>query len=416
MFKQLLERFGRTPTKDEFAQRMLRTIASQGGPELKQDPGSESFSSETGARHNLRNMYLRYSQASSGERPSLLQNFANGVIESLQPPPMLWAVGKSGVVPLFRNALHLESSHVPIGKKLKMGPRKSFGVDLQPLVITYGVDSQSSIQHLTEELFSTWGQTIEEVDRHAIANLSRLCGWRWVATSAGTARLEASDYAESLVVLPSFSQTLPFGEHTVIGIPARGVVLAADARQPSVVASLCTAMETRVLESPWPISVALMIWRDGAWRRYEAGDAIDRPGVRRLKMLGDRDDYSTQKETLERLFEEDSIDVFVATHQLVEVSNGDSRFLRSYCVWSNGVDSLLPEAEVVVLLSEPEDKSQAPLIVPWTIVMRLARSYFEPTPEYPVRYRVRDFPDAATFEALAGHAVEMGAPELPIEA
>ena len=110
--------------------------------------------------------------------------------------------------------------------------------------------------------------------------------------------------------------------------------------------------------------------------------------------------YGSQRELLCRLHEVRSKDVFVAAYTAVQHS--DSRRISSYCVWTDGVDSLLPRADDVFFTwgDEPDSEEGEHLKVRWAIVERTCGDLMEATGDYPPRYRVRAFPDLSRLQAM----------------
>jgi hypothetical protein len=87
--------------------------------------------------------------------------------------------------------------------------------------------------------------------------------------------------------------------------------------------------------------------------------------------------------------------LFVASFSAVEKEGGEQ---VSYCVWGEGPDTLLPEAEKVVLMRAGADGPAA--LGDWGPVREVTGVLMEPTEHYPSRHRVRGFPDAAALAAI----------------
>jgi hypothetical protein len=83
--------------------------------------------------------------------------------------------------------------------------------------------------------------------------------------------------------------------------------------------------------------------------------------------------------------------VYVAKFDLLNSGDG-SNAMRSWCVWSEGVPSLLPRTDVVIL--RRSDESERPVIVPWAAVERLCSPYMRRTDDEPPRFDVTAFPAA----------------------
>jgi hypothetical protein len=103
------------------------------------------------------------------------------------------------------------------------------------------------------------------------------------------------------------------------------------------------------------------------------------------------------------MHERDQVDVFVATASLMR--RAEDAPVESWCTWTRTVDTLLPQTDLVALLSDLDAKPPKPLLVPWAVVAEVCAPWMEATSWSPVRWRVREFPDAAAWAVLEGRAV-----------
>ena len=75
----------------------------------------------------------------------------------------------------------------------------------------------------------------------------------------------------------------------------------------------------------------------------------------------------------------------------------ETGYRTSYCVWTKGAASLLPQAERIVL----GDEDQEPVMAPWDKVMEIAGELMTPMDGmYPERFRVEGFPTAEQLAAM----------------
>ena len=68
----------------------------------------------------------------------------------------------------------------------------------------------------------------------------------------------------------------------------------------------------------------------------------------------------------------------------------------SYAVWTESVESLLPQTDLVVFGGMEGE----PTMVPWSRVLEEVGHLLEPLDIYPPRYRVREFPSAEQLAAM----------------
>ncbi len=115
--------------------------------------------------------------------------------------------------------------------------------------------------------------------------------------------------------------------------------------------------------------------------------------------------YFQQRSVLEDRFKQEGVSVFIADYGLATLRHAPA---FSYCVWTQGVLSLLPEAEFVVLsgvATKTRDYWEA--IVPWSEFLRVtgdACIVREPD-LVPVRWRAVMWPDRRMLQQLRATAV-----------
>ncbi len=109
--------------------------------------------------------------------------------------------------------------------------------------------------------------------------------------------------------------------------------------------------------------------------------------TRKSNFLGNL--YADQKEMLDRMIE----DLFIATCSALTTQEG-KQYL--YCVWPEAVEGLLPETDLIALVTTDQEH----ILVRWRDVQRIAGSLLEEQDFYPVRYKVTSFPSPAQLEQL----------------
>jgi len=101
------------------------------------------------------------------------------------------------------------------------------------------------------------------------------------------------------------------------------------------------------------------------------------------------------------MHERENVDIYVASHKILERKDG---FAYSVCVWTKGVDSSLPRAENIAFMVDPEGGDH--FVVSWEAAASIVGNLLEEETEFvPVRYRVREFPNAAQIAELRRLAV-----------
>jgi hypothetical protein len=108
-------------------------------------------------------------------------------------------------------------------------------------------------------------------------------------------------------------------------------------------------------------------------------------------------DYAAQAEALKEVHEKAGKDLFVASFSLLQEKATGS--VRSYCVWSEGVTSLLPRTDDVFFRPKGDEGGD---IVPalWERVEAALGDLPKPAGLYPEWYVVEDFPSAEQLATL----------------
>ena len=132
----------------------------------------------------------------------------------------------------------------------------------------------------------------------------------------------------------------------------------------------------------------------------------DDPLYQKFKLLAIKSmgsEYSEQKELLEQLHEQTGEDLHVASYSAVE---HETDGYQTYCVWSEGVDSLLPKTDLVFFYrGDDGEDGDIPTQVEWDQVQAQFGDLMEPQDMYPPRFRVREFPGEERFDDIMDRIV-----------
>src|SRR5205814_3351220 len=99
-------------------------------------------------------------------------------------------------------------------------------------------------------------------------------------------------------------------------------------------------------------------------------------------------EYNDQKELLDQIHQQTGEDLFVASFSAVKLK--DSGRVTSYSVWSEGVDTLLPETDDVILLRPQPAANNVSVVAAGSFqrVRDVVGELMEPMGTYPERYKV----------------------------
>jgi hypothetical protein len=160
--------------------------------------------------------------------------------------------------------------------------------------------------------------------------------------------------------------------------------------------AMMAELASQALNEPYALSGIPLILEEGAWSDWMPPE--DHPLHRRFRQietnwLGPL--YAEQKQLLDEIHRWQGTDIFVASFSAAQKADGE---VVSYCVWGEGVDSLLPVSQKVAFMQEGRDGPVA--LAGWSRVLEVVGYPMETTEHYPARYRVREYPDKAALDAI----------------
>lgn len=395
--------FKSTPSRERFATIAADGLRAEGfgGPIQVDNPNFRLLLGDHGAQvFNLDNFYRDYCRVDKAERKSVMQGYLKSMIGN--ELPSTFAEAKSKLLPILRSRSLIEyvalASQVDSGVNI-MPASHPFSSDT---LVMLAYDTEHSMMTLSGSSLADWGVSFDTALAAATDNLRDATVARFEQVVPGLFVGTWNDsYDTSRLLFPDVIHQIGVGGDPLVMIPTRGRLLVASSNDRAAQLAMIGAAGQLVEEEGRQVS-ALMY-------RYEQGRAVEcvppDPEVAahlmdfRRRMLAD--DYAGQKDSLEKLNEKNGIDLFVASYQIL--SSKQTGREASYSVWTEGVDTLLPETDLVAVVStaELEDNgAEPPKLVGWK-ELQAAVGAFERLPErYPARYRPGNFPDRSARDAL----------------
>ncbi|MGL5002767.1 MAG: hypothetical protein ACRDAM_07480 [Casimicrobium sp.] len=210
-------------------------------------------------------------------------------------------------------------------------------------------------------------------------------------------------YDASRMLLPDALYRLNLPGDPIVFIPSRETLIVTGSRDANA-QSIAIELALKIYsERPRRISMTALAHVNGQWKSFvPEGETGARLLTLQKAILAE--EYETQKEDLQKAMEDAGDDVFVAS--VMRIKQNHSEEILSLCTWTDGVDTLLPVTDLLAFGRLGEDKKfSKSATVPWDVAVRHAGHLLESTPYLPTRFRVRGFPDEATFDALIRESV-----------
>lgn len=174
-------------------------------------------------------------------------------------------------------------------------------------------------------------------------------------------------------------------------------------------------------DKPYPVSVVPLLFEAGRWQthRLALGTDVGR-AFENLRIEEQAVVYRDQHDLLEKLSAARHDDVFVASLSVID--DKERGGFDSYCAWTDGVASLLPEAGRIAFVSNPTARQNfIQKIVakkkPWMAearfedALRVVGHRMKKLDTIPARYRVESFPTPDEFSAMGAKPMPLAATE-----
>ena len=392
----------RKPTPDRFAAQMIDGLRSAGlTEELRYDRAEFRIlrfrDGEKVGESNLGNMYRTYLNEPRKARAGVLARCVRAVLSTARELPKDFESARPDVRLKLWSPAVLENIRIRAivegaeteGMDL---PHELVGEHLAAIPVFDWPESSATINH---ETLAEWGVSVYEaleVGRENLAETTQ--GYMTIGEKVFIIATGDSYDAARVTLVDRIRDFKVDGQHVAM-VPNRDhlIITGADDEQGLL---MMAELASKRLEDAYSLSAVPLILDSDGWRDWMP--PADHPLYRRfrdmeLRWLGPM--YEEQKQLLDALHEKEAIDVYVGTFGAVEKKGGD---LVSYCVWGEGVHTLLPVTQKVVVMRQGEDKAVA--LGTWQRVQEVAGHLMERTDDYPPRFRVRDIPDQALLEAI----------------
>jgi hypothetical protein len=348
---------------------------------------------------NLRNFYNEFCSLSPADRKRYLPETIQAILAPREDLPEDFEEVKPHLRPKIWARAGIEHTNVQArirgGQKLDM-PQYEVGSHLLASIV---YDLPRSVRSISPEELESWNASYYEALEVARQNLLE-ANLQYAKVGDGLYISAVGDsYDASRILLTEFIRSLEVQGDVVAMVPNRDMLLVAGTDDDEALEAM-VALAEQAVEGPRPLcSTPLRLsgeeWVD--WMPSRGHQLYDRFRVLELKYL--YQEYAQQKEMLDKLYEQQGIDRHVATFTAASDQNGDNVF--SYSVWTEGIETLLPQTERVMFLRPGnEENSHIVASAPWHKVEKFAGHLMSDVDLYPKRYLVTEFPSEAELGKL----------------
>jgi hypothetical protein len=398
--------FGPT-TVARFAAELIKALRKAGEKDDLLFDASENCIINAGGQDggwtiNLANLYQNYLQQPRSQRADYLRSTARAFLTPKKGLPEDFDLARADLRPKLMMRATLE--HMRLSSLAADPPHGHLDLPSQSigehLVATLAYDWPESVQSLSADDLKNWSVTIYEALEVARENLEQATQGHGQVGEGFYTIVSGDTYDASRITLVDHIRALDVNGKHIALVPNRNTLFITGSDDDAGLAVM-VAMAQQALQQPYPLSAIPLILEDGEWQDWIPPE--EHPLHRAFKQmeiewLGPL--YSEQEQLLNAVHEKQGIDIFVASFSAIRNPDGER---LSYCVWGEGVDTLLPLTQKVAIVhSGQEDLA---VFGDWSRVVEVVGALMEPTEHYPRRYRVREFPDATARAAIGLHTL-----------
>ena len=398
--------FSGKPSRADFAEMVTQALHQAGIEKIDQSESDFSLKLAGGATIFLGNVYSNYCSASRSTRQSLISEFVTAAasIPELPSIPSDFAAVKPSLMPVIRDAASFSVVQLMNRQSGKDDP----GVEVVlknlagGLVVGLAHDTERNITSINRDLFEQWGVSLDEAFKAAKDNLWEKTDPNRFAGQDGVYWGEWADsYDSSRILLTELIYRLSVDGDPVAFIPNRDQLWVTGTNNSAGLAAILKGGMESHFNQGHALSPDLYVLVEGTWKVHVPEDKSLRDLWMKIKRRRDAIDYGQQQKLLNEIHEIEDIDVFVASYKIYERKDG---FAYSACVWTNGVDSSLPQAENIALMVDVENPEH--FVVPWEAAASVVGNLLDLEPDLmPARYRARQFPSTEQLARLRPLAI-----------
>jgi hypothetical protein len=401
----LFDRLFGPPSQKQFA-RLLADAIRQAGETATIRFDAEDFrlvvEGEERRFFHLANIYHEYCATPSAKRGHALRRYVRSWFANRKRIPAHFEDASCDLLPAVRSRAQFEATRLQaqLDDLPPLAWPHQIVADHLAVSLVYALPE--ALVQVQQESFSAWGRSLEEALAVACENLREISHGPWDNPCAGVWVSPWRDnHDASRLLLTDLVQAHPVQGDQVVMVPNRDTLLVTGSEDEAGLAHL--AMRTaKALEQGRPISGLAFRLDKGTWLPWLP--TTDHPlhdAFRVLQLQSFGRDYAAQKDLLDAWHAKTGQNIWVASY--CAVRNDETGKCHSYGVWSQGVDTLLPQTDEIYFFV-PQGKKAGTVVAraAWERVEQGVGGLLERQGIYPVRYRVRAFPTAEQLAVLGG--------------
>jgi uncharacterized protein YtpQ (UPF0354 family) len=318
---------------------------------------------------NLENLFAETRELSPADRRDRIRRYVR-LVEGPELDQLTWEEARSSLMPAVRGC----SYGADAGADGPVMVRRPFLPFLDAAIV---FDEPEAMRYLVRTQLDAWQTSEDEAFAAAMGNAARAAAGSmepYSTTHGPVWHVPGEDaYAASRLLVPGWlaSMSERVEGRPVAVIPERSILFVGGDARPELVRWLAEVGQREHEAGARGISPAVYTTDDrGVVVPYESGGAGAVAHLVHLghtKLLGQA--YEDQKALLDPLHARTGVDVYVASVGVVTHRSGPS---LSWCTWGDGIESLLPKTDVVVVGGRSEGAENWTATLPFETARAIA--------------------------------------------
>jgi hypothetical protein len=401
----MLDRFLGPPSREKFARTVMAGI-HRAGESRRIVYDSEQFCLRPDGNDvsvmNLTNLYAEFCATSKDLRPKLISNVVRNWFADRRPLPEAFEDVHPDLLPTVRSRAYFEFASLQMQAEGGRGsidyPQQVLGDHLS-IGLVY--DLPDSMRTIVAQDLADWEVSFYEALEAACVNLRQKEDPVFLSPQDGVYFSATGDnYDASRMILLDMMRQFGVRGDIVAMVPNRDTLIITGTGDANGLKFMVGRAEQAIKE-PRPISMVAFRLSDEEWSPWlPPADhaAYNALAMLRLQSIGQ--EYAEQKNLLEAVRGGDERESFIATFSAMQ--NTATGELRSYSIWTEGVDTILPKTDLVHLVRLGRGSNEGKLLTSceWEQLAVVCGPLLEAQDIYPPRYRAREFPSAAELAEL----------------
>jgi hypothetical protein len=400
----LFDRFFGPPSRDVFAREMMTALRRAGDREdIVYDraefrlvrPKSQNVTS-------LGTIYAEHCSLPRSGRKAHLQRLAEAFVSVRDELPEAFEDARGHLRP----KIWTRAQFANMDLRQRLDGSSPLDLPLYPvgehLMATVVYDLPVSMRTLSQNDFDRWNTSYYQAMEAARMNLEESTfAWGRIGEGFHSA-VSGDNYDSARLLLTERIREFDVQGDPVAMVPSRDTLLVTGSDDVNGLKMMLDLTRQHLQQDPRPLSGLPLRLVEDDWEDWQA--PADHPlrsdfDWLEQEFLGGL--YVDQGALLTAIHEKEGLDVFVASFSALENQKTGERM--TYCIWGEGVDAMLPQAQFIMLPCEEDlTGSEKPRIGgPWSAVRQVVGDLMQPVPDlYPPRWRVREFPSQQQLQMI----------------